>query len=84
MTATAIQMQRQAIALKRAAELAQSLDPLYEPLRLAIDEPHPADAYVLAEVVATLAKTCTEQRRHIGELAGRVEALEGKAGEQKG
>ena len=78
MTATAIQMQRQALALKRAAEIAQTLAPLDEPLRLAIEEPNPGDAYLLAEAVASLAKTCLEQRGHIAELAERVEALEGK------
>jgi hypothetical protein len=78
MTATVIQMQRQAIALRRAAEIAQILDPLNEPLQLAIEEPHPDGAYLLAEAVASLAKTCVQQRRHITELAERVEALEGK------
>jgi hypothetical protein len=79
MTATAIQMQRQATALKRAAEIAQILAPLGEPLRLAIEEPHPDDAYLLSEAVASLAKTCLEQRGHIVELAERLAALEGKA-----
>jgi hypothetical protein len=78
MTATVIQMQRQAIALRRAAEIAQALNPLDEPLRLAIEEPHPDDVYLLAEAVASLAKTCVQQRRHIVELGERVEALEGK------
>ena len=85
MTATVIQVQRQALALKRASELAQALDPLGEPLRLAMDEPHPDDMYLLSEAVASLAKTCVEQRRHIGELAERLEALEAQEiGEPKG
>jgi hypothetical protein len=78
MTATAIQTQRQAIALKRAAEIAQILDPLGEPLRLAIEEPHPDGAFLFAETVASLAKTCLEQRGHIAYLGERVEELEAK------
>ncbi len=76
MSATVIQMQRQAVALKGAAELAEALDPLGETLRLMMDEPNPGEVYVLAEVAATLAKVCAEQRQHIGKLASRVEELE--------
>ncbi len=79
MTATTILMQRQAIALKRAAELAEALDPLSDTLRLVMDEPNPGEVYVLAEVAATLAKICVQQRQHITELAERVEALEVRA-----
>ncbi len=79
MTATTILMQRQAIALKRAAELAEALDPLGEPLRLAMDEPNPGEVYVLAEVAVTLGEVCAQQREHITELAERIEALESGA-----
>jgi hypothetical protein len=79
MTGTAIQTQRQAIALQRAAEIAQILDPLGEPLRLALDEPHPDGGYLLAETVASLAKITLEQRDHIAYLGERVEALEARA-----
>jgi hypothetical protein len=76
MTDTLIQMQRQAIAVKRAAELAEALDPLNEPLRLAKDEPLPNESHILAEVAASLAQICLQQREHITELAERVEELE--------
>jgi hypothetical protein len=75
MTGTEILMQRQAIALERGAKLAQGLAPLDETLRLVIDEPYPSDTHILAEVTATLAKVCSEQRQHIIELAERIERL---------
>ncbi len=76
MAGIGIQLQRQAIAIARAGELAQQLDPLSESLNNALVEPNPDDVYLLAEVVVSLAKTCVEQRDHIAELAERVEALE--------
>jgi hypothetical protein len=76
MTSTEILTHRQAVALERGAKLAQGLAPLDETLRLVIDEPYPSDTHVLAEVTATLAKVCSEQRQHIIELAERIEALE--------
>lgn len=82
MTGTAILIQRQALAVKRAGELTEALDPLSETLRLATNEPYPADAYILAEVACTLAETCLQQREHIAELAGRVEALEARLSEE--
>jgi hypothetical protein len=78
MTATAIQMQRQAIALRRALELAETLDPNPETLHLAMDEPIREEGYVVAEVVASLTRICRMQADHIVELGERVEALEGK------
>lgn len=78
MTSTEILMQRQAIAVQRGTQLAQRLAPLDEPLRLVVDEPYPSDTYVLAEVTATLAKVCSEQRQHIIELAERIEQLESR------
>ncbi len=76
MTAIQIQLQRRAIALLRAAEIAQSLDPLSEPLNIVLEEPNPDDVYLLAEAVVSLAKTCVEQRQHIAELGERIEKLE--------
>jgi hypothetical protein len=76
MTGIAVQTQRQAVALQRASEIAQLLDPLGEPLRRVMEEPHPRDEYVLAETVASLAKTALEQRQHIAYLGERIEELE--------
>jgi hypothetical protein len=78
MTGTAIQMERQAIALQRALELAETLDPKPETLRLAIDEPVREEGYALTEVVASLTRICRMQADHIVELGERVEALEAK------
>jgi hypothetical protein len=78
MTSTELQMRRQAVAVRRGAELAQALDPLNEPLRHAVDEPLPSDVYVLAEVAVALGQVCLQQREHITELASRVEELEAR------
>ena len=78
MTSHAIQLQRRALALQRASELAKTLDPANEPLQLVINEPHPEDVYVLAEVAQALGKVVLEQRQHIAELGRRVEALEAR------
>jgi len=79
MTSTEILVRRQAIALEKALKLTQELAPLDEPLRLVAEEPFPNDTHVLAEVTATLAKVCSEQRQHILELAERIEQLEASA-----
>jgi hypothetical protein len=76
MTSAIIQMQRQAIAVQRAAEVAEGLDPLNEPLRLAKNEPLPNDAHILAEVTASLAQVCLQQREQLIKLSARVEELE--------
>ena len=76
MTSTTILNQRQAVALQKGLELAKELAPLDESLRLVVEEPFPNDVYVLAEVTATLAKVCSEQRQHIIELASRIEQFE--------
>ena len=78
MTSYAIQLQRRAIAVQRARELAETLDPTNEPLRFVIEEPNPEDVYVLAEVAETLGRVGVEHRRHIVELAKRVEKLEAR------
>jgi hypothetical protein len=79
MTSTQIVLRRQAIALRRALELAETLDPKPETLRLAMDEPIREEGYALTEVVASLTRICRMQADHIVELAERLAALEGKA-----
>ena len=78
MTSTQIGLQRQAIALRRALELAETLDPNPETLRLVMNEPIREEGYALAEVVASLTRICRMQADHIVELGERVEALEGE------
>ncbi len=78
MTATHITSMREAVALQRALELAEMLDPLNEPLQLVKAEPFPSEQYVMAEVAATLGRICLQQREHITELGERVEALEAR------
>ncbi len=78
MTSTQIVLQRQAVALRRALELAETLDPNPGTLRLVMNEPVREEGYALAEVVASLARICRMQADHIVELGERVEALEGK------
>ena len=78
MTSTEILMQRRAIAVQRALECAQLLDPTDEPLQLVKDEPFPNDVHVVAEVAHALGRVCLQQREHIVELAGRIEALEAR------
>ena len=78
MTSTQIVLQRQAIALRRALELAETLDPNPEPLRLVMNEPIREEGYALTEAVASLTRICRMQADHIVELGERVEALEGK------
>jgi hypothetical protein len=76
MTAADIQIVRQAVAVNRAVEFAVALDPLNVSLRQAKEEPIPNEPLIIAEVLASLAQICVQQREHIVELAERVEELE--------
>jgi hypothetical protein len=83
MTSAEILIQRKAIALEKGLELTRELSPLDEPLRLMAEEPIKNDVHALAAVTASLAKVCSDQRRHIIQLAQRLEALEAKESDGK-
>jgi phage shock protein A len=69
MTSDVIQAGRQAIAVKKALELAEILDPGSEPLVNGQQELFANDVYRLAEAVVVLGRTCLKLREQLGELA---------------